>query len=30
MELKKQITWSAAKPHMFHFRTQTGQEVDME
>jgi hypothetical protein len=29
MELKKQITWSAAKPQMFHFRTQTGQEVDV-
>lgn len=29
MELKKQITWSAAKPQMFHFRTQTGQEVDI-
>lgn len=29
MELKKQITWSAVKPQMFHFRTQTGQEVDV-
>lgn len=29
MELKKQITWSATKPQMFHFRTQTGQEVDV-
>jgi predicted AAA+ superfamily ATPase len=29
MELKKQITWSAAKPQMFHFRTQAGQEVDI-
>jgi len=29
MELKKQITWSATKPHMFHFRTQSGQEVDI-
>jgi len=29
MELKKQITWSATKPQMFHFRTQTGQEVDI-
>lgn len=29
MELKKQITWSDRKPKMFHFRTQTGQEVDI-
>lgn len=29
MELKKQITWSATKPQIFHFRTQTGQEVDV-
>lgn len=29
MELKKQIIWSAAKPQMFHFRTQAGQEVDI-
>jgi uncharacterized protein len=29
MELKKQITWSTAKPQMFHFRTQAGQEVDI-
>ena len=29
MELKKQITWSAIKPQMFHFRTQSGQEVDI-
>jgi predicted AAA+ superfamily ATPase len=29
MELKKQITWSAIKPQMFHFRTQSGQEVDV-
>ena len=29
MELKKQITWSATKPYMFHFRTQSGQEVDI-
>lgn len=28
MELKKQISWSATKPAMLHFRTQTGQEVD--
>jgi uncharacterized protein len=29
MELKKQITWSAVKPRMLHFRTQAGQEVDV-
>lgn len=29
MELIKQVTWSSAKPQMFHFRTQTGQEVDI-
>jgi len=29
MELKKQITWSSTKPQMFHFRTQSGQEVDV-
>ncbi len=29
MELTKQITWSATRPQMFHFRTQTGQEVDI-
>ena len=29
MELKKQITWSGVQPQMFHFRTQTGQEVDI-
>lgn len=29
MELKKQMTWSATKPQMFHFRTQSGQEVDV-
>lgn len=29
MELKKQITWSGVRPQMFHFRTQTGQEVDI-
>jgi hypothetical protein len=29
MEIKKQSTWSAVKPQMFHFRTQTGQEVDI-
>ena len=29
MELKKQITWSDIKPEMLHYRTQTGQEVDV-
>jgi hypothetical protein len=29
MELQKQIAWSRLKPEMFHFRTQTGQEVDI-
>ncbi len=29
MELRKQITWSKIRPKLFHFRTQTGQEVDI-
>jgi predicted AAA+ superfamily ATPase len=29
MELRKQITWSELQPQMFHWRTQTGQEVDI-
>lgn len=29
MELQKQSTWSTTKPHLYHFRTQTGQEVDI-
>ena len=29
MELKKQISWSEIQPTMYHFRTQTGQEVDI-
>lgn len=29
MELRKQMTWSNILPKMFHFRTQTGQEVDI-
>lgn len=29
MELKKQIGWSARPPQLFHFRAQTGQEVDL-
>jgi predicted AAA+ superfamily ATPase len=29
MELKKQVTWSEARPNLYHFRTQSGQEVDL-
>jgi len=29
MELRKQITWSRTQPDLFHFRIQTGQEVDI-
>ena len=29
MELQKQSAWSATQPRLFHFRTQTGQEVDV-
>lgn len=29
MELMKQSTWSRTQPRLFHFRTQTGQEVDI-
>ena len=29
MELRKQATWSQLQPQLFHFRTQTGQEVDI-
>jgi predicted AAA+ superfamily ATPase len=29
MELQKQLGWSRAKPQLFHFRTQVGQEVDI-
>ncbi len=29
MELRKQLTWSEIQPQMFHWRTQTGQEVDI-
>lgn len=29
MELKKQISWSYTQPQIFHYRTQTGQEVDI-
>jgi len=29
MEARKQISWSKTQPRMFHFRTHTGQEVDI-
>jgi uncharacterized protein len=29
MELRKQISWSRTQPQLFHFRTQTGREVDI-
>ena len=29
LELRKQIAWSRLRPSLFHFRTQTGQEVDL-
>lgn len=29
MELLKQIPWSHVRPNLFHFRTHTGQEVDL-
>ena len=28
-ELRKQASWSKAKPELYHFRTQTGREVDI-
>lgn len=28
-EIRKQIAWSQAQPQMFHYRTQTGQEIDL-
>jgi predicted AAA+ superfamily ATPase len=28
-ELRKQSSWSKTKPQLFHFRTQSGQEVDV-
>jgi uncharacterized protein len=28
-ELRKQASWGKTKPQLFHFRTQTGQEVDI-
>jgi uncharacterized protein len=29
MELFKQLTWSKTRAHLYHFRTHTGQEVDI-
>jgi predicted AAA+ superfamily ATPase len=29
MEIRKQSTWSRTQPALFHFRTQTGQEIDL-
>jgi uncharacterized protein len=29
MELRKQITWSRRRPRIHHYRTQTGDEVDL-
>jgi predicted AAA+ superfamily ATPase len=29
MELRKQAAWSQTRPQLFHYRTQTGQEVDI-
>lgn len=29
MELRKQASWSRTRPQLFHYRTQTGQEVDI-
>lgn len=29
LELGKQMTWSQVQPQLYHFRTQTGQEVDI-
>ena len=29
MELRKQVSWSRARPQLFHFRLVTGQEVDI-
>jgi predicted AAA+ superfamily ATPase len=29
LELRKQIAWSRTRPALFHFRTHTGQEVDL-
>lgn len=29
MELRKQASWSETRPQLFHFRTQSGQEIDI-
>jgi len=29
MEIRKQRAWSLVRPEMFHYRTQTGQEIDL-
>lgn len=29
MEIRKQMSWGRIRPGMFHYRTQTGQEVDL-
>lgn len=29
MEIRKQSAWSKVRPQLFHYRTQTGQEVDL-
>lgn len=29
MEIRKQAAWSETRPSLFHYRTQTGQEVDL-
>ncbi|MFL6233270.1 MAG: ATP-binding protein [Thermoanaerobaculia bacterium] len=29
MEIRKQVSWSRTQPGLFHYRTQTGQEVDL-
>lgn len=29
LEIRKQVTWSRTQPSLFHYRTQTGQEVDL-
>jgi predicted AAA+ superfamily ATPase len=29
MEVRKQASWSATQPALFHYRTQTGQEIDL-
>ncbi|HEY0557585.1 MAG TPA: ATP-binding protein [Thermoanaerobaculia bacterium] len=29
MEIRKQVSWSTTQPTLFHYRTQTGQEIDL-